>query len=140
MEFLDSPRSATRLIEDGVLTNPPLRERGKSVTGRVRTETNTNRQAGPMHPIAAQRERHRAELGRRFGLEIARYAATVTRDWKDGTIVLIAEQRLLALVKRSLRGRLGPGIKVKEVAKDLGNLTAARLNDHLAKVSTGAPA
>jgi len=131
VEAVDSPRVATRLVESAVLANPPLRLRGRSVTGRVRTETNTNRQGGPVHPIAAQRERHRTELGRRFGDQIARHAAALTKSWKEGTIVLVAERRALGVLRKSVRGKLGSGIKLDEVAKDLVKLTPAELHDHL---------
>lgn len=127
----DERTRSTTLVERLVLTNPDLRERGRSVTGRVRTETNTDRQAGPMHPMAAQRERHRVELERRFGQEIARRAGEIVRDWKQGTLVLIAEPRLLGLVREPLRRALHPGIQVKELAKDYTQLAPDELLEHL---------
>ena len=131
VEPLDSPREASRLVEHATLTNPNLRTLGESVTGRVRTETNTNRQAGPVHPMGAQRERHRMELDRRFWDEIARQAATITREWKDGRVVLVAEPRLLGLMRQAVRDALAPGIELKELAKDYVHLTMEELQDHL---------
>ncbi|HXF67137.1 MAG TPA: host attachment protein [Burkholderiales bacterium] len=132
IEPSDGESRGTSLVERMVLTNPSPRERGRSVTGRVRTETNTDRQAGPMHPMVAQRERHRVELERRFGQEIARRAGEIVRDWKQGTLVLIAEPRLLGLVREPLRRVLHPGIEVKELAKDYTQLAPAELLEHLA--------
>lgn len=127
----DGPRSKVKLVERAELANPDLRELGTSVTGRVRTETNTNREAGPMHPMEAQRERHRGELEQRFGREIAGRLGEVVRGWKDGTIVLVAEPRLLGLVREPVRKALGAGIALKELAKDYASLTAAELHDRL---------
>jgi protein required for attachment to host cells len=133
LEESSAPRAPFRLIERGKLTNASLRIRGRSVTGRVRTETNTNREAGPMHPMGAQRERHRIELERRFAVEIARKAAALARNWTTGSVVLVADPRMLGFLRDAARGALKPGISVKELAKDYSNLTASRLRDHLSQ-------
>lgn len=132
VEPLDSPRDTLRLVERIALTNPDLRTLGESVSGRVHTETNTNRQAGPVHPMGAQRERHRTELNRRFGNEIAVQAGEMTKDWKNGTVMLIAAPQLLGLMRENMREALGPGIELKELAKDYVNLTPGEIRDHLA--------
>jgi len=128
----EAPRMPYRLAERGTLSNATLRARGRSVTGRARTETNTNRQAGPMHPIGAQRERHRIELERRFAASVARRAAVLARSWATGSVVLVAEPRMLGFLRSAVRGALKPAIRVKELAKDYAGLTASRLLDHLA--------
>jgi protein required for attachment to host cells len=127
----DAPRAPVRLIVRGTLGNPDLRSRGRGVTGRVRTETNTNREAGPMHPIGAQRARHKVELERRFSTEIARKAAALARNWTTGSVVLVADSRMLGFLRGTVRGALRPAIRVKELAKDYARLTASRLRDHL---------
>ncbi|MGH8634919.1 MAG: host attachment protein [Burkholderiales bacterium] len=133
LEESDAPRAPFRLVERDDLTNADLRSRGRSVTGRVRTETNTNREAGPVHPMGAQRERHRIELERRFSVEIARKAAVLARNWSTGSVVLVADPRMLGFLRDAVRGALKPGISVKELAKDYAGLTASRLQDHLAE-------
>jgi protein required for attachment to host cells len=132
LEESPAPRAPFRLIERGTLANADLRSRGRSVTGRPRTETNTNREAGPMHPIVAQRARHRIELERRFSVEIARKAAALARNWSTGSVVLVADPRMLGFLRDAARGALKPGISVKELAKDYAHLTASKLRDHLA--------
>jgi len=127
-----APRAPFRLAERGTLANMTLRARGRSVTGRVRTETNTNRQAGPMHPMGAQRERHRIELERRFALAVARRAAALARNWVTGSVVLVAEPRMLGFLRGAVRSAVRPAIRVKELAKDYARLTASRLLDRLA--------
>ena len=132
LEESPAPRAPIRLIERGTLANASLRIRGRSVTGRPRTETNTNREAGPMHPIIAQRARHRIELERRFSVEIARKAAALARNWSTGSVVLVADPRMLGFLRDAVRGALKPGISVKELAKDFAHLTVSKLQDHLA--------
>lgn len=131
VEPVESPRVKARLVERLALANPDLRTLGASVTGRARTETNTNREAGPVHPMGAQRERHRVELEWRFGHEIARHAAAIARNWKEGRIVLIAEPQLLGLMREPLRNELPAGIELKELAKDYTQLSAAELRERL---------
>jgi len=128
-----APRAPFRLIERAALSNADLRTRGRAVTGRVRTETNTNREAGPVHPIGAQRERHRIELERRFSVEVARRAAALARNWSSGSIVLVAEPRMLGFLRGAVCGALKPAIRVKELAKDYARLTASRLQHRLAE-------
>jgi protein required for attachment to host cells len=129
----EAPRAPFRLAERGTLSNLSLKARGRSVTGRVRTETNTNRQAGPMHPMVAQRERHRVELERRFSVEIARKAAALARNWSSGSVVLVADAHMLGFLRDAVRSALKPAIRVKELAKDYGRLTVSRLQVDLAE-------
>lgn len=129
----DAPGASARLVERASLGNPDLRSRGLSVTGRVRTETNTNREAGPMHPMGAQRARHRVELERRFSTEVARKAAGLARNWTAGSVLLVADPRMLGFLREAVRSVLKPAIRVKELAKDYSRLTASRLREHLAR-------
>ena len=133
VEEVESPRQKLKLVERTVLTNEvDLKSRGESVTGKVRTETNTDRGSGPVHPMGEQRERHRVELYRRFGVEIAHRAGEMTKGWAEGTVVFVAEPRFLGLMREPLRTALHRGIELKELAKDYAHLTALELHDHLA--------
>jgi hypothetical protein len=130
-EKTGAPRAPFSLVERETLHNPDLRTLGRSVTGRARTETNTNREAGPMHPMGAQRERHRVELERRYALRIAGLAGKITHGWKDGIVLLVADARLLGLVREPLRKVLQLKIELKELARNHAHLTPAELRDEL---------
>jgi protein required for attachment to host cells len=123
----DSPRRILRLIEQATLHNAEFDARGLRGAGQVKSERNTNRQAGPVHPIGSQRERHRLEHERRFGAEIVKRAVALSKDWKDGVILLVAEPRMLGLMRARLRGALGKQIGLVELAKDYSGLSAAAL-------------
>jgi len=125
-----APRAPFRLVERDTLANPDLRTRGRSTTGRPRTETNTNREAGPVHPIGAQRERHRLDLERRFAVRIAAHAAGVVSAWPRGAVVLVAGPRMLGLLRGVVRASLRPEIRLKELAKDYAGLTIEELQRH----------
>lgn len=123
----ESPRGKLRLAQQATLVNAETKARGRSGAGRVKSERNTNRQAGPMHPIGAQRERHRLDHERRFGVEVVECAVDLTADWDRGVVVLIAEPRLLGLMREHLRDALKSEIKLEELAKDYTGLSTAEL-------------
>ena len=132
VEVVNTPRARLALVEGPPLNNDTdLKSRGAAVTGRVRTETNTDRGAGPVHPIGEQRERHRGELDRRFGQEIVLRIGEITSGWPGGLVVLVAEPRLLGLVREPLRRTLNARIELKELAKDYTKLTAKELLERL---------
>lgn len=132
VERIDSPRVQPALVELAQLTNESdLKVLGSSVTGRVRTETNTNRGSGPVHPMGAQRERHRVELERRFGMELVKQMIALTGGWKRGTVVLIAAPHLLGLMREPMRRVLHDGIALKELAKDYTHMGADELRERL---------
>ena len=91
----------------------------------------TNRQAGPVHPYDARRQRHRVEIERRFAAEIAQRAAEITAAWTLGAVVLIADPRLLGLARDMVRSAIKPEIRLKELAKDYSTLTVRELERHL---------
>jgi protein required for attachment to host cells len=132
VEQADPTRNTSRLVERVTLTKPEPRMPWESAPGRAGAATGAHGGAGPMHPTGAHREGHRVEHDRRFGNEIALYAAAITRGWKAGVVVLIAEPRLLGLMRQSLRDALDPGIELKELAKDYIGLTPRELQDRLA--------
>ena len=131
VEESDAPRAPLRLVEREALKNPDLSERGQAVTGRPRTETNTNRQGGPKHPIGAQRERHRLDIERRFGREIARKTGMIAREAAAHTVIFVAPPQFLGLARAALQEELAPGVELKEVAKDYTGLPVEEIRDRL---------
>jgi len=127
----ESPRNRVKLVERVTLVNPDVEGVRKGGAGRVKTERVSNRQAGDVHPIEGRRQQHRLELERRFGREITQQAVTLSRNWKGGTIVLIAEPRLLGLMREHLRDALEPAVELKELARNYAQLTPSELQEHL---------
>ncbi|MGQ0524777.1 MAG: host attachment protein [Betaproteobacteria bacterium] len=128
--FLVLPEEGTRRklrLDEQATLNAETRGRGAGGDARARSERHSNRDAGPVHPVAAQRERHRLEHERRFGAEIVRRAVGVTANWEDGVMLLIAEPRLLGLVREPLREALKPAIRLEELAKDYAGLSTTEL-------------
>ncbi len=132
VERIESPHAQLVLVDRAELTNETdLKVLGQSITGKARTETNTNRGSGPVHPMGAQRERHRIELERRFGMGLVRQAVAFAGNWKEGTVLLIASPHLLGLVREPMRRALHPGIALKELAMDYTKLSPHELHKRL---------
>ncbi|MDH5533954.1 MAG: host attachment protein [Betaproteobacteria bacterium] len=118
------PRVKNELVEQQGLTN--------SGNEAPQAESrHSNRDAGPRHPYGAQRERHHLELERRFAAEIVKRATAQVSGWRDGILVLVAEPRLLGLLRENLRAALASGIRLKELARDYTGFSAADLQQQL---------
>jgi len=113
-----------RLIEQEQLDNP---EHQHPETDSRRTD----RDAGPMHPYGAQRERHRLEHERRFAGEVVARAGEKVQEMQAGTLVLVADPRLLGLMRESLRSALHPSVQLRELARDYTGFSAAELQQQL---------
>ena len=122
---------APSLVEKADLANAGYSARGADAP-HMRTERNTNRQTGPMHAVGEKREQHRLEAERRFGVRIAERVAEVVKGWNEGSIVLVADPRLLGLMREMLREAVKSEITLKELAKDYTRLSATELHEHLA--------
>ena len=126
----------TRAGDPGLVEKADLANAGYSARGtdapQVRTERNTNRQTGPMHSVGEKREQHRLEVERRFGAKVAERVAALVNGWNDGSIVLVADPRLLGLMRKVLREAVKSELTLKELAKDYTHLSATELHEHLA--------
>lgn len=121
-------QAGSRLVEKVDLANTEYMARGKDAP-RVRTERNTSRQAGPMHPQDAERDWHRVEMERRFAREVALHASALAKG--RGKLILVASPRMLGLIRRPLRAAVSPRVNISELARDHTRLTPARLHQRL---------
>lgn len=122
--------SGSRLVQQAELVNADNAAHGLDAPGK-RSERNTSRQSGPMHPYGAKRQQHRLEIDRRFAQEAAGQACSLVRDWKQGTLLVVAEPHMLGLMRDALHGRLEGGIELKELARDYTHLTPSKLHRQL---------
>lgn len=118
------PQSNNKLVEQQGLTN--------SGHEAPQSESrHSNRDAGPRHPYGAQRERHHLELERRFAAEVVKRATAQVSGWREGVLVLVAEPRLLGLLRENLRASLASGIRLKELARNYTDFSAMDLQQQL---------
>lgn len=130
LEKDDTLQAGSRLVEKLDLVNTSYTARGKDAPG-VRTERNTSRQAGPMHPQDAERGRHRIEVERRFAREIAAHGAAMVKTGSVDKVILVAEPRMLGLLRQPLRAAAGKRAKISEIGRNHTHLTPSRLHQRL---------
>ena len=123
-------QAGSRLVEKIDLVNTDYRARGTDAP-QVRSERNISRQAGPVHPQDAERERHRIEVERRFAREIAAHAASMAKVGDAGKLILVAAPRMLGLLRRPLRAAITPRVTISEIARNHTHLTPSRLHQRL---------
>jgi protein required for attachment to host cells len=122
--------TGSRLIERADLVDTKYLARGAEAPG-VTSERNTNRRAGPLHPYGEKRKVHRLVVEERFAHAVAREAQKLTRCWLTGVVMLVAEPRMLGLLREPLRSALNENIELKELAKDYMHLAPAELQRRL---------
>lgn len=120
------PRARYRLAERADLTNAESAARGVNAPG-VRTERNTNRQLGPMHPVGEKRAQHRAEIERRFAQEITGQVRKLCGSWKTGVVILAANAKMLGMLRDGVRTALPSGVLLENMGRDYTALTPSAL-------------
>ena len=126
VEETTQPRARYRLLEQADLSNAVSAARGVDAPG-VRTERNTNRQLGPMHPVGEKRAQHRAEIERRFAHEIAGQIKKLCGRWQSGMVILAANPKMLGLLRGAAQAALSSGVLLQNIGRDYTALTPTAL-------------
>lgn len=130
VEEIVQPRVRYRLAEQADLVNAESAARGSKAPG-VRTERNTNRQLGPMHPTGEKRAQHRAEIERRFAHEIAGQVKKLSGRWKSGLVILAANPKMLGMLRGAVQAVLDSGVQLENIRHDYTALTPSALAQQL---------
>lgn len=129
----DSGAHAGKLVEQGSLINPDYQARCRDTPVRFKVGHGIGGHAAQARGFGMRRAHYPLELEQRFGSDIVARAAAISREWERGTLVLVADPRLLGLVRNALRNALRPEIELKELAKDYSHLALGELQQHLAQ-------
>lgn len=130
VEETAQPRARYRLAEQADLSNSVSAARGVDAPG-VRTERNTNRQLGPMHPTGEKRAQHRAEIEHRFAQEIAGQIKKQCGRWNAGVVILAANPKMLGMLRGLAQAALPSGVLLETIARDYTALTPTALMGQL---------
>ncbi len=123
----------SRLVKKADLLNADYLARGKDAP-QVKTERNTNSESGPMQTQGAMRDRHRAELERRFAHDVAAKCAELLKTEPRGALVLVAGARMLGYIREPLHKALAKSVVITELARSYTRLSPhtlhLRLTEH----------
>jgi protein required for attachment to host cells len=120
------------LVEQEDLANPEHKLAGRDKYSTTRTGSNLNPQKGPAHGYDDHRDKEEREHERRFAHDIASRAVALAERQHAGHLVVVAEKRMLGLLRETLVLPPNSRIKLTELAKDLTQLAATPLQAHLA--------
>ena len=114
------------------IANPIQSEQGRVLWTEIMS--GRNRGVGShAHAYDDRRDRHVNEYERRFVEAVARATLVLACKQHSRCIVLAAEPKLMSLVRRAVGPLLLKGMLVKEIVKDLDNLTLPELQQYLAQ-------
>ena len=121
------------LVEHEDLANPEHKLAGRDKYSTTRTGSNLNPQKGPTHGYDDHRDKEEREHERRFARDIGSHAVALAQREHSYQLVVVAEKRMLGLLRESLVLPAKSGIELRELAKDLTRLSATELQAHLAE-------
>jgi protein required for attachment to host cells len=121
------------LVEQNDLANPEHKLHGRDKYSTTRTGSNLNPQNGPAHGYDDHREQEQRENERRFAHTVAGQAIDLARHTHARHLVVVAEKRMLGLLREALELPPHSGIELAELAKDLTRLAPTELQSHLAE-------
>lgn len=114
------PDEPPRLVEYNALTDSEAHLGDQQVFANLKGGRNRAPGAGPAHAYDDHRAQHRLEDHRRFVHEVAKRARSFVEERDLLKLVLVAEPKMLGVLRAELEPNLPSGISVAEVAADLG--------------------
>lgn len=121
------------LVEQEDLANPEHKLQGRDKYSTTRTGSNLNPQKGPAHGYDDHRDKEEREHERRFARDVAAHTVLLAQRQHIRHLLVVAETRMLGLLRDALVLPPKSGIELHELEKDLTQLTPTRLQAHLAE-------
>jgi protein required for attachment to host cells len=121
------------LVEQEDLANPEHKLAGRDKYSTTRTGSNVNPQKGTTHGYDDHRDREEREHERRFAQDITGRTLALAQQQQARHLVLVAEKRMLGLLREALVLPAHSEIELHELAKDLTRLTPTEVQAHLAE-------
>ena len=125
------PRGALRLVESARLSNPAHTVSGRRAVRKIKSGRDVGRGRMAPHGYTDKREQHEAEVLRRFASRIAGQATALVAAGNASSMVLVADPRMLGLLRAALKPVSKAGVAVRELAHDYTWCTAPQLQQHL---------
>lgn len=111
--------SSVRLEEAEALVSPERNLRARDTFSNLKTGRNRASPRFAAHGYDDHRDRHRDQIERRFASRIAAAAAKLVRRKPTSPLVIVAEPRLLGMLRPELAEKLPESVPRLEIAEDL---------------------
>jgi protein required for attachment to host cells len=126
-------RAAVRLAESARLSNPLHTVGGRRALRKIKSGRDTGRGRIAPHGYTDKREPHELEILRRFAARIAGRARALIAAGEAASMVLVADPRMLGLLRTALKPVCKERVKLREFAHDFTWCTTAQLQRRLAR-------
>jgi len=120
-----------KLIKIEELLNSTQKLQGQDLWSNTKPGRNRGT-AGQAHGYDDHRENHRVEFERRFAQDIATKLFQIIKTSQPHFLLLIAEPKILGIMREKLIPNLPKNLKFSELTKDLCQLKAHELHEYLA--------
>lgn len=127
----DDPDAPPRLAECDALTDSEANLGDQQIFANLKGGRNRAPGAGPAHAYDDHRAQHRLEDHRRFARRVAESAKSFIAQQEVLKVVLVAEPRMLGVMRAELEPRLPPNVAIVEVAEDLGKRSVPAIRNAL---------
>ena len=121
------------LVELEDFANPEAESAGKELYSENKSGRNEAPMGAGAHGYDDHRDRHAAELERRFAKLVMGRVAQAANARSAQRVVIVAEQRMLGHLRDALAALPSSSWQVTETAKNLSKLSVHELHAHLAK-------
>ena len=125
--------SSPNLIEVNDLVQPEKELHNGELWAESRPSRSRGRNGGPAHGFDDHRNEHTEEQDRRFARSVAEEAARLALRQQTRNVILVAQKRMLGLLRECMDPLAKAGVEVRELAKDLSKLHPLELHEHLAR-------
>lgn len=126
-----SAASSAQLEERELLLNPERNLSGREIFSNVKSGRNRASARSAAHGYDDHRLRHRDEVERRFARRVASAASRLVHSARADWFVVVAEPRLLGMLRAPLDRRLPSSTARSELAEDLSWHTLTRIRSLL---------
>lgn len=120
------------LVEESRLDNPEHTVKGRRDSRKIAGGRDTGRGGLAPHGYTDHRDQHDAEVLRRFAEKISQHLAGLRANREIASVALVAEPRMLGLLRTALQPAGKAGLRVRELARDYTWCSVRELEKHLA--------
>ncbi len=125
--------SGPRLEQAGQLSNPEKRLPDREIYTDSKTGRGRAPGKGPAHGYDDHRSKKEEESDRKFGREVLEKAKDLALKAKCRILILVAQPKMLGLLRQDMEILEKDRLKIKECTKDLIKLSPTEIHEHLAK-------
>ncbi len=124
--------SSPNLIEQQSLSDSTQELHGQELWANIKTGRNRG-SSGQAHSYDDHRQNHKIEFEKRFAHKISDVMLNIIKANEAKQLILVAEPKILGIMRAAMTDNLFKNLNVQEVAKDICNFKVNQIHDYLAK-------